>query len=225
MRYTSDHKEKTRIKILEAAATLFRRQGFHATGVDKVMAEAGLTPGGFYAHFDSKDSLLAETLEHFAQSTGTTLLRGLTDCSDAGTDSEFAHVPASEKDSARAMIDRYLAAAHCAQPDKGCPIPTLAAEVCRAGEAPRRVFERLIARLIARMKAQLRTGEKESSKTKQEDAIAMIALCVGGITMARAVANPEFADEILAACRAFAHKSLDHRSPGERKENPRKAAR
>ena len=66
MRYTPDHKEKTRARILESAATVFRRQGYHATGVDKVMEEAGLTAGGFYAHFPSKDALLAEALEHYA---------------------------------------------------------------------------------------------------------------------------------------------------------------
>ena len=220
MRYTSDHKEKTRIKILEAAATLFRRQGFHATGVDKVMAEAGLTPGGFYAHFDSKDTLLAETLEHFAQNPGATLLRGLTDQSGSS-----ATVPTSDHESARAMVDRYLAATHCARPEAGCPIPTLAAEVCRAGEAPRRVFERLIARLIASMRAQLRIGEKSSSKRNQQEAIAMIALCVGGITLARAVADPQFSAEILAACRAFAHESLDHGPAHEPKENSRNASR
>ncbi len=53
-RYAFDHKEKTRARILEAAGKVFRRQGYHATGVDKVMEEAGLTAGGFYAHFDSK---------------------------------------------------------------------------------------------------------------------------------------------------------------------------
>ena len=57
MRYAADRKEKTRAKILRAAGRVFRRQGYHAAGVDKVMAEAGLTAGGFYAHFDSKQAL------------------------------------------------------------------------------------------------------------------------------------------------------------------------
>src|SRR3954465_14142265 len=62
MRYAPDQKEKTRAKILEAGGKVFRRQGYHAAGVDKVMEEAGMTAGGFYAHFDSKQTLLAEAL-------------------------------------------------------------------------------------------------------------------------------------------------------------------
>src|SRR4051794_7331832 len=62
MRYGPDHKEKTRARILEAAGRVFRRRGYHASGVDKVMEEAGLTAGGFYAHFNSKEALLAAAL-------------------------------------------------------------------------------------------------------------------------------------------------------------------
>ena len=62
MRYAAGHREQTRAKILRAAGKVFRRQGYHAAGVDKVMEEAGLTAGGFYAHFGSKEALLAETL-------------------------------------------------------------------------------------------------------------------------------------------------------------------
>ena len=60
VRYAPDRKEKTRAKILRAAGRVFRREGYHAAGVDKVMAEAGLTAGAFYAHFESKQALLAE---------------------------------------------------------------------------------------------------------------------------------------------------------------------
>ena len=66
MRYAADQKAKTRARIVAAAGRVFRREGYHAAGVDKVMAEAGLTAGGFYAHFDSKQALLAEALEHAA---------------------------------------------------------------------------------------------------------------------------------------------------------------
>ncbi|MGD0042295.1 MAG: helix-turn-helix domain-containing protein, partial [Isosphaeraceae bacterium] len=57
MRYAAGHREQTRAKILRAACRVFRRQGYHAAGVDKVMEEAGLTAGGFYAHFASKEAL------------------------------------------------------------------------------------------------------------------------------------------------------------------------
>ena len=122
MRYSPDHKEKTRARILESAATVFRRQGYHATGVDKVMEEAGLTAGGFYAHFASKDALLAEALEHYAtKNTGKF---------------EGGQKDASDREQVKAIVDRYLTASHRRHPERGCPLPSLAAEVARAGKAP-----------------------------------------------------------------------------------------
>jgi TetR/AcrR family transcriptional repressor of nem operon len=189
MRYSPDHKEKTRAKILESAATVFRRQGYHATGVDKVMEEAGLTAGGFYAHFPSKDALLAEAFEHIAAKGSSTLERGLEDASD--------------REWVREIVDRYLNDSHRRRPETGCPIPSLAPEVGRAGKAPRQAFERLVGSLIAKIAAHLPPEDAE------ERAIAITALCVGGMALARAVHDPGYSDRILAACRDFAHDALD----------------
>ena len=71
MRYSPGHKEQTRAKIVEAAGKVFRRLGYHAAGVDKVMEEAGLTAGGFYSHFASKDALLADVFARAAVEVGT----------------------------------------------------------------------------------------------------------------------------------------------------------
>lgn len=70
MRYAAGHKARTRAKIVKAAGKVFRREGYHRAGVDKVMEEAGLTAGGFYAHFESKEALLAATLEPAAAEVG-----------------------------------------------------------------------------------------------------------------------------------------------------------
>jgi TetR/AcrR family transcriptional regulator, transcriptional repressor for nem operon len=201
MRYTPDHKEKTRARILESAATVFRRQGYHATGVDKVMEEAGLTAGGFYAHFPSKDALLAEALEYYAARPSGRLTGGLEE-SQGG-------------DRVCAMVDRYLEASHRARPETGCPIPSLAPEVSRAGKAPRQAFERLVGELIAKIAAHLPAGDAENR------AIAIAALCVGGMTLARAVHDPGLSDRILAACREFAHENIEGRAPGK-VEKPRR---
>jgi TetR/AcrR family transcriptional regulator, transcriptional repressor for nem operon len=189
MRYSPDHKEKTRAKILESAVTVFRLQGYHATGVDKVMEEAGLTPGGFYAHFPSKDALLAEALEHYASKGSNTLERGLEDASD--------------REWVRGIVDHYLDDSHRHRPDTGCPIPSLAPEIGRAGKAPRQAFERLVGSLIAKIAAHLPPEDAE------ERAIAITALCVGGMALARAVHDPGYSDRILAACRDFAHEELE----------------
>jgi TetR/AcrR family transcriptional repressor of nem operon len=189
MRYSSDHKEKTRAKILDSATTVFRRQGYHATGVDKVMEEAGLTAGGFYAHFPSKDALLAEALEHYATKSSGKLSTGLEDKSGG----EWVS----------AMVDRYLADSHRGRPETGCPIPSLAPEVSRAGKAPRQAFERLVGDLIAKIAGHLPPGESENR------AIAIAALCVGGMTLARAVHDTGLSDKILAACRQCAHENIE----------------
>jgi TetR/AcrR family transcriptional regulator, transcriptional repressor for nem operon len=202
MRYTPDHKQKTRARILESAATAFRRQGYHATGVDTVMEEAGLTAGGFYAHFPSKDALLAEALEHYAaKASGKSAAR-----LEEGSDLEWV----------KGMVDHYLGASHRGHPERGCPIPTLASEVSRAGKAPRQAFERLVGDLIASIAAHLPPDQAE------DRAIAIVALCVGGMTLARAVHDPGLSDRILGACREFAHESLESRAHPRARESRRR---
>jgi TetR/AcrR family transcriptional repressor of nem operon len=205
MRYSPDHKEKTRARILESATTAFRRHGYHATGVDTVMEEAGLTAGGFYAHFASKDALLAEALEYYSTKASGKLTAGLEDRSGA----EWVEL----------MVDRYLATGHRARPETGCPLPSLAAEVSRAGEAPRRAFERLVSDLIAKIATHLPQGEDGDDR-----AIVMAALCVGGMTLARGVHDPGFSDHILAACRDFAHENFqDGPDPKTKKSGGRRS--
>jgi TetR/AcrR family transcriptional repressor of nem operon len=201
MRYTPEHKEKTRAKILDSAATAFRLHGFHATGVDKVMEEAGLTAGGFYAHFPSKDALLAEALLHCAMDVKSRRDRALEN--------------RSGREWVEAFINRYLDAAHRARPENGCPIPSLAPEVARAGEAPRETFEQVIKDMITRIADQLPTEDAG------DRAIAILALCVGGMTLARAVREEKYSDRILAACGEFARKNLDARVRA-RPEKPRR---
>src|SRR5437764_10554084 len=108
MRYPAGHKEQTRVKILRAAGKVFRRLGYHAAGVDKVMEEAGLTAGGFYAHFDSKQELLAEALT----------------C--AGAEAGRRHAAALEGLSGgewlEAFLGRYLSVEHRGKWEEGCPL-------------------------------------------------------------------------------------------------------
>src|SRR5688500_18168079 len=118
MRYPPGHKEKTRERILDAAATVFRRLGYQWAGVDAVMKEAGLTAGGFYAHFPSKEALFAQTLPYAMGQTRTLV----------GPD--FDQLAGSEW--VRAVAERYLSPAHRRLVDKGCPLPALLPEVARA---------------------------------------------------------------------------------------------
>lgn len=186
MRYPADHKVKTRARILEAAGRLFRRRGYHASGVDAVMNEAGLTPGGFYAHFGSKEALLADALEHAAGATA------------AGIDATLGGL--SGRDWAEGFIAYYLSDSHRAAVEEGCPLAALASEVARAGEPVRRTFESLLLRLAGR----LADGGLDPGR-----ALAVIALCVGGLGLARSVHDDELAGSILQASRDLAGVALE----------------
>ena len=130
MRYSPDQKEKTRARILEAAGKVFRRQGFHAAGVDKVMEEAGLTAGGFYAHFDSKQALLAEAVTSAAAEATGKIEAGLEELSG--------------KDWLEAFLTRYLSPQHVRVPGDGCPLVALISEVGRADDTVKKSFEKVV---------------------------------------------------------------------------------
>lgn len=191
MRYPSDQKQLTRERIVAAAATVFRRQGYRAAGVDAVMAEAGLTAGAFYAHFPSKEALLAEVLPYAVSQNRPLLEQGLEDLPDV----EWI----------RTLAKRYLSPAHRRMVEQGCPLPALLPEIGRADEAAKRSFESLLRESADRIKDRL---PPEQEETAREQSLSLLALFVGGMTLARAVADEEFADRILAACRNFVEAGL-----------------
>src|SRR5215813_11189230 len=119
MPWPDDHKLRTRKKIVAAASTAFRGGGISGVRVEDVMAHAGLTHGGFYAHFKSKDDLLCAALEHASEQTIESLSERLADVRD--------------EDRLRTVIDTYLSPAHVANPEAGCPVASLGPEIARAG--------------------------------------------------------------------------------------------
>lgn len=176
MRVSREMAAANRGRIVEAAARLFREGGFDGVGVDAIMREAGLTHGGFYGHFGSKEQLAAEAIAH-------ALTRG------------------SEKLSRHAnlvgYVNAYLSEQHCADRREGCALASLGGDVAREGKGVRRaltahVAERLqwIARLF-----------KGAEANRRRRAIATLSGLVGALTLARAVDDPALAKEILAAAR------------------------
>jgi TetR/AcrR family transcriptional repressor of nem operon len=191
MRYGPDQKEKTRGKILEAAARLFRRDGYQASGVDKVMAEAGLTPGGFYAHFGSKQALLAETLTHAGIEMDTR---------------REAHLEGlAGREWVEAFLAFYLSGDHLEDLEQGCPLVALISEVSRADGPVKQTFEMMVLELREAFQANLTGGDLEASEGR---ALAAISLCVGGLGLARSVQDPALASAILKACRVQAGSIL-----------------
>jgi TetR/AcrR family transcriptional repressor of nem operon len=187
MRYPRDHKERTRRRILRAAARRFRQKGFAGAGVDSVMRTAGLTAGGFYAHFGSKEALLAEALALAEAQVQERLLAGIDDLEGI--------------DWLREVIRRYLSRGHRDDVAKGCVLPTLTAEAPRLGGRARASLEAYVRRIADGFEA--KTAGLPGLEPKDR-VLATIALCAGGLMLARAVRDEELSDRILLACRRLA---------------------
>jgi AcrR family transcriptional regulator len=191
MRYLAVHKQQAYERILRAAGNLFRRRGYVATGIDSVMASANLTAGAFYAHFRSKEDLLAKALDAaFCESGGAwssqlETLRG--------------------RSWVRKFVSLYLSSEHRDTPEAGCPMPALSPEIWRIGGMPQAVFGRHLRDLVKTVEAKAGLALEDRSR-----AISSIALCVGGLMLARAVKDREFSDEVLGACREAVIRDVEH---------------
>jgi TetR/AcrR family transcriptional repressor of nem operon len=187
VRYAPGHKKQTRRRIVSAAARRFRERGYRAAGVDEVMKAAGLTPGGFYAHFPSKQALLAETLGLSLDQIRQTLLAGLDDLQGA----EWM----------RAVVGRYLSRSHRDHPAEGCSLPALAAEIGREGRRPRRALQGYLQQLVA----ELAPRTPPAPGLDPEDRLlATLGLMVGTLLLSRAVDDEALSDRLLRAARRLA---------------------
>lgn len=180
MRYSADHKQKTKERVLTEAARELRAQGPHQIGVAAVMAKAGLTQGGFYAHFASKDDLVAQTIDHmFGESA-------------ARWAQETEGLPA--KSALGAYVDFYLSEAHRDARSAGCPLPFLSSDLPRLTDAARERFAAGVGRLRARLAEQLAELGREDPET---DASSMLSELVGALSLARAEPDRQASDAIL----------------------------
>jgi len=176
MRYTEQHKEETRERILDEAARRLRRDGIAGTGLAPLMQGAGLTHGAFYAHFPTKQALVEAALDTAVEQT---LERW---------------PPPGDAAQLRAFIDEYLSPQHRDDPGNGCPLPTLAAELGLRG-TPSADTDVLVARFARRLDAcTLEAGPHHG--------LVALAAIVGALTLARGVMDPPTSDRILAAVHA-----------------------
>ena len=155
------------------------------------MANAGLTHGGFYAHFKSKDALLRESLDYAGNETVAMLSKPL------------AEVPPEGR--LGAVIDAYLSSAHAAHPERGCPVASLGPEVARAGGATQRSLAKGIENRIAWMRQLLPESQRGFS---EDQVIATLACMIGGVILARSVTIKDSA-VVLNACREFLHRAFE----------------
>ncbi|WCM27721.1 TetR/AcrR family transcriptional regulator [Sphingomonas sp. QA11] len=185
MRYDGDHKSETRRRVLKEAAREIRAKGPGGVGVAGIMARAGLTHGGFYAHFDSKEALVAAAIETMFESAGRRF-----DATAAGDDPRAA---------LRAYVDFYLSPGHRDAREHGCPLPALSGDLARLDPEARTRFGQGVAGLTARLADALgRHGMADSEAAGGS----MLAEMVGAVTLSRAVADPAQSDAILDRARA-----------------------
>src|ERR1700716_2694511 len=176
MRVSREKAAENRERIVDAAARLFRDKGFDGVGVDAIMKDAGLTHGGFYGHFASKEALAAEAV---ACAFGRSAARQ----SDIGSLGE--------------LVSDYLSERHRADRANGCAVAALGADYGRQGQALRKVLTASVRRQIDRLASLL----KRRGAARRRRALASYAGMVGALTLARAVDDPVLAQEILAAAR------------------------
>ncbi len=185
MRYRPGHKQRTRERIVAEAAAALRRDGVRGATVERVMTRAGLSHGGFYAHFSSKDDMAAAGLAAAFADTREALFGDLGDAPDG----DWVHQ----------VVARYLGRAHRDAQDAGCPLPRLAGELARSDGPLRQGAEQGLEDYAAAISARLAGGGEGRSS-----AYALLALMVGGVALARVTADPGLSDQILRACRRAA---------------------
>ena len=181
MRVSREKFAESRKRILDAAATLFRETGFDGIGLSDIMKAAGLTHGGFYGHFGSKEDLEAQALS-------LALARSVTDWSQL-VDSAAARPLA-------ALAGQYLSPDHRENVGEGCPFAALGSDTARRGERVRSAFTAGLEPFLALLSNVIPGRSKAQRRRK---AIAILAEMVGAMILARAVNDPALSDEILAA--------------------------
>ncbi|MBF4555085.1 TetR/AcrR family transcriptional regulator [Pseudomonas sp. p50] len=185
MRYSQDHKAQTHQRIIKEAAARFRRDGIGATGLQPLMKALGLTHGGFYSHFASKDELVERALQA------------------AGEEVEgVCAMLFAEERPLEAFIDRYLSEWHQTSPHQGCPLPTMSSELGLRGQ-PSATSDTILNARLEQVRGTLEGDDAE------DRSIVIMSTLVGALLLSRSVENPELARRILDVTRDHLKRSQD----------------
>ena len=185
VRYSTEHKEQTRQKLVQSSGAIAKQGGFSATGVAGLMKAIGLTGGAFYNHFPSKDDLFSEIVRQELSNSHINLR---------------AQAGGLTRDTLQRCLDQYLSLAHLHNPQNGCAIPTLGAEIARADISVREEAEHW---LVALHQAWATTLNDEAL------AWAMLSQCVGALLIARMLAGEDPRQAVLQASRGFLQEALE----------------
>lgn len=182
MAWPAEQRDLTRTRILESAARLFALQGFERVGIDDLMADAGLTRGAFYHHFQTKAELYAEAIRHSAKA-------GRERLDELGAEGLGR------------LIEGYLQLSHTQGASMRCPLAFMATDVTRQEPRVRQVYSTAFRSFLERLAA-------TSPAMDRQSAVQAAVALIGGVVLARAVDDPLLAEEILAACRSDCHGLL-----------------
>ncbi len=207
MRYSKEHKQETHARIVKRASVKLRERGAHGIGVADLMKEAGLTHGGFYAHFASREALV---IEAFAYAMDRSTARWRRKVEETPADQRF-----------KTIIDSYLTPLHRDDPGNGCAVPALAAEIARESSKTRKAFAAKLDEMIDMLAEQI---PGRSRKAAREQAMASLATMVGTLILARAGGGGELSNDILAAGRGVLLDGAATVKPTHRKRAPKAAA-
>ena len=186
MRYSKDHKAETHERIVKNASVRLREGGVASIGVADLMKEAGLTHGGFYAHFASRDALIDEAFVH---------------AMDIAVRRWRKRADSAPKDKAlAAIVTGYLTPQHRDDVGNGCALPALGAEVSRTSPKTRKAIAARIEEMVDTI---AETMPAQTPKAARREAMGALATMMGTLILARMAGTGEFSDEVLTAGRQF----------------------
>ncbi|MBB4421703.1 TetR/AcrR family transcriptional repressor of nem operon [Bradyrhizobium sp. CIR48] len=180
MRYSREHKQETHDRIVRKASVRLREKGAHGIGVADLMKEAGLTHGGFYAHFDSREALVIEAFG-YAMDRSMEHWRKITD--EVSPDKRLAII-----------AEAYLSALHRDNPGHGCSIPALGAEIARESPKARKAFAGKLDEMIEQLADNIPNMPRKAAR---KQAVATLATMAGTMLLARIAGSSELSDEVL----------------------------
>src|ERR1700712_4531417 len=207
MRYSKEHKLETHARIVKKASVRLREKGAHGVGVADLMKDAGLTHGGFYAHFESREARVIEAFG-YAMDRSTDRWRKLAE--QTPPDKRLATI-----------VNSYLTTTHRDDPGHGCAVPTLGAEIARESPRTRKAFAGRLEQMVEMLADQI---PGVSRKAARKQAMASLATMMGTLVLARVAGNGEFSDDILGAGRDAVLESVESAKSAGKKPSSKKAA-
>jgi TetR/AcrR family transcriptional regulator, transcriptional repressor for nem operon len=187
MPYRPEHRQATRTRIIRSARLLFNRHGFDAASIDDIMRHAGLTRGGFYSYFRTKSDLYAEAVALALAEPPSRRWKGIS--------VDFGAV-----DAARQVIRGYLSRQHVEDVDGSCPLVALPSDVSRSKPIVKRTYEAVFKAMVDLFEE----GLRREGHADRRRALAIAAMCVGGLVVARSVENPKLGDALRDAAMTMA---------------------